>query len=320
MKILITGGAGFIGANLCKRLLDDGHEVVCMDNFFSSKSTNIEDLIDIPSFSLVEHDIIQELPEELEEIEFDQIYHLACPASPVWYQKDHIYTLRTNFEGTLNVLNFAKRQMGRTGSGPKILFTSTSEVYGNPSVTPQSEDYRGNVNTHGIRSCYDEGKRVAESLCMNFWRDHGLKIKIVRIFNTYGPKMDAEDGRAVSNFIVQALKGEKITVYGDGKQTRSFQYIDDLLNGMILFMESDENFPGPINLGNPHEITILKLVEKIIELTGAQVKIDYTDLPSDDPLQRCPNISLAKEKLNWEPSINLENGLKKTIEYFDSIF
>ena len=315
MKILVTGGAGFIGANLCERLLKDGNEVVCVDNFFSSSKNNISDFLTNQNFKLIEHNIIDPLPKELFSIEFDQIYHLACPASPPRYQKDHIFTLRTGFDGTLNILNFAKAQSKK----PALLFTSTSEVYGDPQEHPQNEEYRGKVNPHGIRSCYDEGKRVAESLCMNFWRMYGSPVKIVRIFNTYGPRMDKEDGRVVSNFIIQALKGEKLSIYGDGKQTRSFQYVDDLINGMIAYMALDEDFPGPINLGNPNEITILEFTENLSNLIGEKLEFEYHDLPSDDPIRRCPDISLARKKLGWEPKINLNEGLRKTLEYFKNI-
>jgi UDP-glucuronate decarboxylase len=319
MRILITGGAGFIGANLCNRLLKEKADVVCLDNFFSSSKENISEFKDVANFSLLEHEIINPFPDDMIGTQFHGIYHLACPASPPEYQKDHIYTLRVNFEGTKNVLDFAKKQMELFGRAPKILFTSTSEVYGDPLESPQKEDYRGNVNPHGLRSCYDEGKRVAESLCMNYWRKYEMPMKIVRIFNTYGPFMDPDDGRAVSNFITRALKGKNLDIYGDGKQTRSFQYIDDLIEGLIAYMNLEEDFPGPINLGNPNEISILELAEKVIEMTGADVEMDFCDLPDDDPMQRCPEISLAKKKLGWMPGIDLETGLKKTIEYFRSI-
>lgn len=319
MKILITGGAGFIGVNLSKRLLDQGHYIVCIDNFFSSNKGNLLFLKKYSKFELIEHDIIDPLDKKLSDIQFDEIYHLACPASPQKYQKDHVYTLKVNFEGTLNILNFANVQKEKSKKSPKILFTSTSEVYGDPLKTPQDENYRGNVNSHGLRSCYDEGKRVAESLCMNFLRQNGLPIKIVRIFNTYGPFMDKNDGRAVSNFIMQALMKKDLTVYGDGSQTRSFQYIDDLIDGLISYMELNENFPGPINLGNPEEISIIDLANKIIKLTSSASSINFLELPSDDPLIRNPDISLANQKLNFKPKVSLEEGLKKTIEYFQSI-
>lgn len=301
MRILVTGGAGFIGANLCERLVADGNEVVCLDNFYSSSKENVEDL----DVEVVDHDVTELLPAMGK---FDQIYHLACPASPPRYQKDHVFTLRTSFEGTLNVLEYCKK------NGGTMLFTSTSEVYGDPKEHPQKESYRGDVNPHGIRSCYDEGKRAAESLCMNFWRQHGVDVKIVRIFNTYGPRMDAEDGRVVSNFIMQALRGEDLTIYGDGGQSRSFQYVEDLLDGMIAMMGSD--FVGPVNVGNPDEFTILEFAEKIKEMVPGDYGLVYKDLPGDDPMQRCPDISLAKEKLDWEPKVTLDEGLKKTIEYF----
>lgn len=309
MNILVTGGTGFIGVNLCKRLRGEGAKVVCIDNFYSSSREKAE-LLKEEGVVFVEHDITKPLPESVLNQDIDQIYHLACPASPPHYQKDHIYTLRVNFEGTHNLLELALQK------NSKFLFTSTSEVYGDPEISPQNEEYRGNVNPHGIRSCYDEGKRVAESLCMNYYEKYDLPLRIVRIFNTYGPYMDKEDGRVVSNFINQALQSENITIYGDGSQTRSFQYIDDLLDGLTSFMNSDDNFPGPINLGNPNEMTVKELAEKIISLTSSSSKTVFSDLPKDDPLQRRPDISLAKEKLDWEPKIDLEEGLKKTIEYF----
>lgn len=307
MKILVTGAAGFIGVNLCKTLLAEGHEVVGIDNFFSAPDSSCDVLKRQDGFSFLKHDVIEKLP-SIEGIE--AIYHLACPASPPRYQSDPIFTLRTSFEGTFNVLEFARK------SDAKILFTSTSEVYGDPKVHPQKEEYAGSVNPHGIRSCYDEGKRAAESLCMNFWREYGLRVKIVRIFNTYGPNMDPADGRVVSNFIVQALRGEALTIYGDGSQTRSFQYIDDLLNGMLSYMDLEENFPGPINLGNPNEFSIKELAELIQKKLNPSIEFTYKDLPKDDPLQRCPDISLAKAKLSWEPEVEIEDGLEKTIEYF----
>ncbi len=319
MKILITGGAGFIGANLSEYLLNDGHEVYAIDNFFSSAKTNIKDLLRNKKFHLIVHDIIFQFPKEITKINFDQIYHLACPASPPKYQKDHIYTLKTNFEGTLNVLEFAKKQKATHGKFPKFLFTSTSEVYGDPQESPQKENYRGNVNPHGVRSCYDEGKRVAESLCMNFFRKYKMPVKIVRIFNTYGPKMDRIDGRVISNFIIQALKNKPITIYGNGRQTRSFQYIDDLIFGLVKYMNLKENFPGPINLGNDREFTILELKELLEKIFEKKLKTKYEKLPLDDPKQRCPDISLAKNKLNWKPKVPLKEGLKKTIEYFKTV-
>ncbi len=319
MKVLVTGGSGFIGANLCKRLIDAEMEVYCLDNFYSSSKENISELIENDLFHLIEDDVVK-LNNIPENIDFDQIYHLACPASPIKYQEDHIYTLRTNFEGTLNLLKFAQDQSGRSGKSPKFLFSSTSEVYGDPIQHPQVEGYWGNVNPNGERSCYDEGKRVAESLCMNYHQNMGVPVKIVRVFNTYGPKMSEDDGRVVSNFIVQALKGENLTVYGDGKQTRSFQYVDDLIDGMMRYMDLDENYPGPINLGNPHETSILKFAEKILQLVGGDLKIEFSKLPADDPKVRCPDITLAKEKLDFSPKVSLDEGLKKTIEYFKGRF
>jgi len=319
MKVLVTGGAGFIGTNLIHRLLKKKYEVFCIDNFYSSNKKNLDEFMKNERFNFYELNIIKELKEEIKQIDFDQIYHLACPASPPRYQNDHIFTLKTNFEGTLNILELAKIQKERVGYAPKVLFSSTSEVYGDPEISPQDENYRGNVNTHGIRSCYDEGKRVAESLCMNYWRQYEIPVKIIRIFNTYGPFMDPNDGRVVSNFIMQALRGEKLSIYGDGQQSRSFQYIDDLINGMIKFMDLDEDFPGPINLGNPNEISILELAKNVSNYVGVDLEQKFSSLPKDDPLQRCPNISLAKSKLNWEPKVNLEEGLKKTIKYFASL-
>jgi UDP-glucuronate decarboxylase len=304
MRILVTGGAGFLGSHLCERLLVEGHEVLCLDNFFTGRKKNVEHLLNHPYFELIRHDIT--LPILLE---VDRIYHLACPASPIHYQYNAIKTIKANVLGTINMLGIAKRVKAR------ILFASTSEVYGDPEVHPQKEDYWGNVNTIGIRSCYDEGKRVAETLMMDYHRQNGVDIKIVRIFNTYGPRMLLNDGRVVSNFIVQALKGEPITIYGKGTQTRSFCYVDDLIEGMARMMDT-ENFTGPVNLGNPEEYTILELAQKIIVMTGSRSKITYRPLPSDDPTQRQPDITLARKKLNWEPAVSVTNGLQKTIEYF----
>jgi UDP-glucuronate decarboxylase len=304
MRILVTGGAGFLGSHLCERLLVEGHEVLCLDNFFTGRKKNVEHLLNHPYFELIRHDIT--LPILLE---VDRIYHLACPASPIHYQYNAIKTIKANVLGTINMLGIAKRVKAR------ILFASTSEVYGDPAVHPQKEDYWGNVNTIGIRSCYDEGKRVAETLMMDYHRQNGVDIKIVRIFNTYGPRMLLNDGRVVSNFIVQALKGEPITIYGKGTQTRSFCYVDDLIEGMARMMDT-ENFTGPVNLGNPEEYTILELAQKIIVMTGSRSKITYRPLPSDDPTQRQPDITLARKKLNWEPAVSVTNGLQKTIEYF----
>jgi len=303
-RILVTGGAGFIGSNLCRFLLDKGHEVICLDNLFTGRKENIQDLMDNPKFEFIRHDITEPIL-----LEVDQIYNLACPASPPAYQYNAIKTIKTSTVGMVNMLGLAKRTKAR------ILQASTSEVYGDPKVHPQKEDYWGNVNPLGIRSCYDEGKRVAESLCMNYHRMNDVDIRIVRIFNTYGPFMDKDDGRVVSNFIVQALKDEPLTVYGDGKQTRSFQYITDLIEGLYKMMEQ-EDFIGPVNIGNPDEFTILELAEKVKKITGTKSDIVFKPLPKDDPMQRCPDISLAKEKLSWEPKVKLEEGLKETIDYF----
>ncbi len=304
MKILVTGGAGFLGSHLCERLLDSGQEVICLDNFFTGRKANIQHLVNRPYFELIRHDIT--LPILLE---VDRIYHLACPASPIHYQYNAIKTIKTNVMGTINTLGIAKRVKAR------MLFASTSEVYGDPAVHPQKEDYWGNVNTIGIRSCYDEGKRVAETLMMDYHRQNGVDIRIVRIFNTYGPRMLQHDGRVVSNFIIQALKGEDITVYGKGEQTRSFCYVDDLIEGMIRMM-NNEQFIGPVNLGNPEEYTILELARKIIGMTGSKSNITYKPLPSDDPRQRQPDITLAGQKLGWKPTVPVNDGLQRTIEYF----
>ncbi len=306
--ILVTGGAGFIGSHLCERLLANGNEVLCLDNFFTGSKENVRHLLNNPHFELLRHDITIPLF-----VEVDQIYNLACPASPLSYQYNAVKTIKCSTIGMINILGLAKRTKAR------ILQASTSEIYGDPKEHPQKEDYWGNVNPIGIRSCYDEGKRVAETLCMDYHRMNGVDIKIIRIFNTYGPHMDSYDGRVVSNFIVQALKNEDLTIYGDGSQTRSFQYIDDLINGMIKMMEVD-NFIGPVNLGNPEEVSIKELAEEILSLIPeSKSKIVYRKLPSDDPKQRKPDISLAREKLNWEPKIKLKDGLKKTIEYFRQI-
>ena len=304
-RILVTGGAGFIGSHLCKRLLDEGNEVLCVDNFFTGNKNNISEFLDNKRFELLRHDITFPLY-----VEVDEIYNLACPASPIHYQFDPVQTIKASVHGAINMLGLAKRTRA------KILQASTSEVYGDPEIHPQSESYWGRVNPIGIRACYDEGKRCAETLFFDYWRQHKVKIRVVRIFNTYGPNMHPNDGRVISNFIIQALKGEDITIYGDGSQTRSFQYIDDLIDGMIKMMNNTDDFVGPVNLGNPDEFTIKKLAEKVIEMTGLKSKIVYMPLPEDDPKQRQPNITLAKQKLNWEPKIDLEEGLKKTIEYF----
>ena len=305
-RILVTGGAGFIGSHLCGRLLEDGNEVICLDNFFTGSKKNIYPYLGDKNFELVRHDITKEYFAEV-----DYIYNLACPASPPHYQYNAIKTIKTSVLGMINMLGLAKRCKAR------ILQASTSEVYGDPKVHPQREDYWGNVNPIGIRSCYDEGKRCAETLMMDYYRQNNVDIRIVRIFNTYGPNMAPDDGRVVSNFILQALKGEDITIYGDGTQTRSFCYVDDLVDGMIKMMEG--SFIGPVNLGNPSERTILDFAKLIIELTGSKSKIIYKPLPSDDPTQRKPDITLAKEKLGWEPKVNIEEGLLKTIEYFKEL-
>jgi len=307
-QILITGGAGFIGSHLCARLLDEGNSVICLDNFFTGSKSNILKLIPNPRFELIRHDVTFPYYSEV-----DEIYNLACPASPIHYQRDSIQTVKTSVMGAINMLGNAKR------IGAKILQASTSEVYGDPIVHPQVESYWGNVNPIGIRSCYDEGKRVAETLFMDYNRMAGVRVKVIRIFNTYGPHMHPNDGRVVSNFIVQALKNENITIYGDGSQTRSFQYVDDLIEAMTRMMATGDDFTGPVNIGNPNEFTIRELAEKVIELTGSKSKIIYMPLPNDDPKQRQPDISLAKEKLNWEPVVQLEQGLLKTIDYFKTI-
>jgi len=304
-RILVTGGAGFIGSHLCEKLLNMGHEVICLDNYFTGSKRNIVHLLDNPYFELIRHDVTMPLF-----VETDEIYNLACPASPVYYQYNGIKTIKTSVMGAINTLGLAKRTKS------KILQASTSEIYGDPEVHPQHEGYWGNVNPLGPRACYDEGKRCAETLFMNYHKQNKVRIKIARIFNTYGPKMNANDGRVVSNFIVQALKGKDITIYGDGTHTRSFQYIDDLLNGFVKLMDTPDSFIGPVNLGNPVEFTIRSLAEMVIEMTGSKSKIVYLPLPQDDPKQRKPDISLAKKELNWAPKVNLETGLAKTIEYF----
>lgn len=305
-RILVTGGAGFIGSHLCERLLNEGNEVLCLDNFFTGSKQNIRHLLGSPYFELVRHDVTEPYYAEI-----DQIYNLACPASPIHYQYNPIKTIKTSVMGAINMLGLAKRVKAT------ILQASTSEVYGDPQVHPQTEDYWGHVNPIGIRSCYDEGKRCAETLCMDYHTQNKVAIKIIRIFNTYGPRMHPNDGRVVSNFIVQALRNEPITMYGNGSQTRSFQYVDDLIEGMIRMMNSRTDFIGPVNIGNPHEFTILQLAQKIIELTGSKSKIEFKPLPQDDPLQRKPDIAKAMENLNgWQPHVQLEEGLVKTIEYF----
>ncbi len=307
-RVLVTGGAGFIGSHLCERLLNEGNEVICLDNYFTGSKENIVHLLQNPYFELIRHDVTHPFF-----IEVDQIYNLACPASPVHYQYNPIKTIKTSVMGAINMLGLAKRIKAR------VLQASTSEVYGDPKVHPQSEDYWGNVNPIGIRSCYDEGKRCAESLFFSYQLQNDVDIKVIRIFNTYGPRMNPNDGRVVSNFIVQALKGEDITIFGNGMQTRSFQYVDDLVEGMIRMMNSPANFAGPVNIGNPNEFTMLELAKSVLELTDSKSKLIYCPLPQDDPTQRQPDISLAKEMLNgWEPKVQLREGLTKTISYFDN--
>jgi len=307
-KILVTGGAGFLGSHLCERLLNDGHEVICLDNYFTGQKQNIVHLLSNPFFELIRHDVTMPFF-----IEVDQIYNLACPASPIHYQYNPIKTIKTSVMGAINMLGLAKRIHAR------VLQASTSEVYGDPLEHPQKENYWGNVNPIGARACYDEGKRCAESLFINYHRQNDVDIKILRIFNTYGPRMHPHDGRVVSNFIIQSLKNEDITVYGEGSQTRSFCYVDDMVEGMIRFMNSREELVGPVNIGNPDEFTILQLAQTIIKMTGSSSKIIFEPLPEDDPMQRKPDITLAKKELGWIPTINLEAGLTKTIEYFKTI-
>ena len=309
-RVLISGGAGFIGSHLCERLLGEGNDVICIDNYFTGHKSNIRHLLKHPNFEVIRHDIIYPYMAEVEEI-----YNLACPASPIYYQHDPVKTTQTSVIGAMNMLGMARYNRA------KVLQASTSEVYGDPLVHPQTEDYWGHVNPLGLRSCYDEGKRCAESLFMSYYREHGIPVKIVRIFNTYGPKMDINDGRVVSNFVVQALRNEPITIYGDGEQTRSFQYIDDLVEGMIRLMDdTPDDFTGPVNIGNPNEFTINELAAIVLELTGSKSKIMHMPLPSDDPQQRKPDISLARKMLNdWEPTIQLCDGLVKTIAYFEDI-
>ncbi len=307
-KVLVTGGAGFLGSHLCERLLKEGNEVVCVDNYYTGTKNNIIKIIDDPYFELIRHDIT--FPVYLE---VDEIYNLACPASPIHYQRDPVQTTKTSVHGAINLLGLAKRLK------IKILQASTSEVYGDPAEHPQKESYWGNVNPIGFRSCYDEGKRCAETLFFDYHRQHNLPIKVIRIFNTYGPRMHPNDGRVVSNFIMQALQNKDITIYGDGSQTRSFCYVDDLIDGMIKMMASSKDFTGPVNLGNPHESTILEIAQLIVELTNSKSKIIFQELPADDPVMRKPDISLAKDKLNWQPSVELVDGLEKTINYFESL-
>ncbi len=307
-RILVTGGAGFIGSHLCTRLVNEGNDVICADNFFTGSKKNIETLMCCKNFELIRHDVTKELM-----VEVDQIYNLACPASPVHYQYNPVKTMKTSVIGAINVLGLAKRTKA------KVLQASTSEVYGNPNVHPQPEEYWGNVNPIGTRACYDEGKRAAETLFFDYHRQNNVDIKVIRIFNTYGPNMNINDGRVVSNFIVQALQGKDITIYGDGNQTRSFCYVDDLVEGIIRMMNSRDEFTGPVNLGNPEEFTMLELAYIVIKLTGSNSKIIYEPLPQDDPVQRKPVITLAKNELDWEPKIHLEEGLMRTIEYFKTV-
>lgn len=304
-KILVTGGAGFLGSHLCDALIIKGYDVLCVDNFFTGAKDNVAHLLSHPKFELMRHDVTFPLY-----VEIDQIYNLACPASPIHYQYDPVQTTKTSVHGAINMLGLAKR------TGARILQASTSEVYGDPEVHPQVESYWGKVNPIGVRSCYDEGKRCAETLFFDYFRQHNLEIKVMRIFNTYGPRMHPNDGRVVSNFIIQALKDEPITIYGDGSQTRSFCYVDDLIDGMIKLMESNEDITGPINIGNPNEFTMIELANLVIKLTDSRSKITFKPLPQDDPKQRQPDITLAKNLLNWSPNVDLENGIKVTIEYF----
>ena len=305
-RILVTGGAGFLGSHICDRLIAEGHEVLCLDNFFTGSKKNIVHLLEKTNFELIRHDLVQPIF-----IEVDEIYNLACPASPIQYQYNPVKTIKTNVMGAINMLGLAKRVKA------KILQASTSEIYGNPTMHPQKEEYWGNVNTIGLRSCYDEGKRCVETLFFDYYRQNKVNIRVVRIFNTYGPRMDPNDGRVVSNFIVQALRNQDITVYGDGSQTRSFCFVDDMIEGLLLMMNGPDDFIGPVNLGSPDEFTILELAQKTIEIIGSRSGIVFKPLPQDDPLQRQPEISIAKEKLSWSPYVSLEEGLAKTIDYFE---
>ena len=304
-KILVTGGAGFLGSHLCERLLSEGNDVLCVDNFYTGTKSNVKHLLSNPHFELMRHDVTFPLY-----VEVDEIYNLACPASPPHYQFDPVQTTKTSVHGAINMLGLAKRLKA------KILQASTSEVYGDPEIHPQAEDYWGRVNPVGIRSCYDEGKRCAETLFFDYWRQHQVDIKVVRIFNTYGPRMDPNDGRVVSNFIMQALQGKDITIYGDGQQTRSFCYVDDLIDGMVRMMNGPDGFTGPVNIGNPNEFTMLKLAQNIIQLTNSKSKLIFMPLPQDDPKQRQPSIKLANDRLGWKPSIELDRGLEETVKYF----
>lgn len=307
-RVLVTGGAGFLGSHLCERLLRDGHDVLCVDNFFTGTRDNIRPLLANPQFELTRHDVTFPLY-----VEVDEIYNLACPASPIHYQFDPVQTTKTSVHGAINMLGLAKRVKAR------ILQASTSEIYGDPAEHPQTEGYWGNVNPIGARSCYDEGKRCAETLFFDYWRQHRLRIKVARIFNTYGPRMHPNDGRVVSNFIVQALQGRPLTIYGDGNQTRSFCYVSDMIDGLVRLMQTDDDFTGPVNLGNPQEITIREIAERIVSIVGSTSAIEFKSLPTDDPRQRQPDIRLARERLGWEPDIPLDEGLRKTITYFDEL-
>ncbi|GAB0114947.1 UDP-glucuronic acid decarboxylase family protein [Acidisoma sp. C75] len=307
-RVLVTGGAGFLGSHLCERLLDQGDDVLCVDNYFTGRKDNIAHLLAHPRFEAMRHDVCFPLYTEV-----DEIYNLACPASPVHYQFDPVQTTKTSVMGAINMLGLAKRVKA------KVFQASTSEIYGDPEVHPQTEDYRGNVNTLGPRACYDEGKRAAETLFFDYWRQHKVRIKVVRIFNTYGPRMHPNDGRVVSNFIMQALQGEPITLYGDGSQTRAFCFVDDLVEGFLRLMATGDEVTGPVNIGNPHEITVKELAEHVVRLTGSKSKIEYRPLPQDDPTQRCPDITRARALLDWEPRVPLEEGLTRTIAYFSSL-
>ena len=307
MKALITGGAGFIGSHLCERLVAQGDDVICLDNYYTGTKTNVKSLAELPNFELLRHDVTFPLY-----VEVDEIFNLACPASPIHYQFDPVQTTKTSVHGAINMLGLAKR------TGAKILQASTSEVYGDPKIHPQMEEYLGNVNPIGPRACYDEGKRCAETLFFDYYRQHEVNIRVARIFNTYGPRMHPNDGRVVSNFIVQALSGKPLTVYGDGSQTRSFCFVDDLVNGLMSLMKAPDEIVGPINLGNPTELTIFQLAEMVIEIVGSKSIIEYRPLPQDDPMQRCPDISRAKDKLNWIPTVEVKEGLQKTIDHFTS--
>ena len=306
-KVLVTGGAGFIGSHLCERLVAEGDDVICLDNYYTGTKTNVKSLAELPNFELLRHDVTFPLY-----VEVDEIFNLACPASPIHYQFDPVQTTKTSVHGAINMLGLAKR------TGAKILQASTSEVYGDPKIHPQMEEYLGNVNPIGPRACYDEGKRCAETLFFDYYRQHEVNIRVARIFNTYGPRMHPNDGRVVSNFIVQALSGKPLTVYGDGSQTRSFCFVDDLVNGLMSLMKAPDEIVGPINLGNPTELTIFQLAEMVIEIVGSKSIIEYRPLPQDDPMQRCPDISRAKDKLNWIPTVEVKKGLQKTIDHFTS--